>query len=208
MQKVFDFRRVGRRYSSDEAFAHTRARAWNSATARVPSGTEGTPAYARLKWFNVSKGFGFATLDDGSGDAFLHIGVLRAAGRDDLQPGTTLHVNIVEHPKGRQVAAILAIDESTATADWHPTAAPPRTGPSRDSVDLTNTREALGTVKWFNRNKGFGFATPDDGAADVFIHAKTLYRIGRRELLEGQRVSMHVLDTAKGRTAVLVNLSE
>jgi CspA family cold shock protein len=51
---------------------------------------------------------------------------------------------------------------------------------------------ATGTVKWFNRDKGFGFIQPDNGAADVFVHISALAQAGIADLRDGQRVSFEV----------------
>ncbi len=48
---------------------------------------------------------------------------------------------------------------------------------------------AVGTVKWFNETKGFGFIQPDNGGADVFVHISAVERAGMRGLQEGQKVS-------------------
>ena len=48
---------------------------------------------------------------------------------------------------------------------------------------------AIGTVKWFNGTKGFGFIQPDDGGADVFVHISAVERAGLRGLDEGQKIS-------------------
>ena len=48
---------------------------------------------------------------------------------------------------------------------------------------------AVGTVKWFNETKGFGFIQPDNGGSDVFVHISAVERAGRRGLAEGQKVS-------------------
>jgi cold shock protein len=53
----------------------------------------------------------------------------------------------------------------------------------------------VGTVKWFNGTKGFGFITPEDGSPDVFVHFSAIEGGGYRELAEGQRVEF---DTTKG----------
>lgn len=53
-----------------------------------------------------------------------------------------------------------------------------------------------GTVKWFNKVKGFGFIQPDDGSKDVFVHISAVERAGLGNLAEGQKVSF---DLAKGR---------
>jgi CspA family cold shock protein len=47
---------------------------------------------------------------------------------------------------------------------------------------------ALGTVKWFNAQKGYGFIQPDEGGNDVFVHMSAVERAGLNSLHEGQRV--------------------
>ncbi|WP_455212726.1 cold-shock protein, partial [Kaarinaea lacus] len=49
-----------------------------------------------------------------------------------------------------------------------------------------------GTVKWFNESKGFGFITPSDGSADVFVHYSAIQSAGFRSLAEGQAVEFKV----------------
>ena len=60
---------------------------------------------------------------------------------------------------------------------------------------------ALGTVKWFNDSKGFGFITPDDGGDDLFAHFSAIAEAGYKSLKEGQRVSFEVTDGPKGKQA-------
>lgn len=52
---------------------------------------------------------------------------------------------------------------------------------------------AMGTVKWFNSTKGYGFIRPEDGGADVFVHVTAVQRAGLHSLLEGQRVNYEVV---------------
>lgn len=51
---------------------------------------------------------------------------------------------------------------------------------------------AIGTVKWFNSQKGFGFIQPDDGGKDVFVHISAVERAGMGNLVEGQKISYEV----------------
>ena len=62
----------------------------------------------------------------------------------------------------------------------------------------------IGTVKFFNETKGFGFIQPDEGGSDVFVHISAVERAGLRGLNEGQKVSYEV-QTERGRSAA-VNL--
>jgi CspA family cold shock protein len=61
---------------------------------------------------------------------------------------------------------------------------------------------AIGTVKFFNTSKGFGFIAPEDGGKDVFVHATAVEMAGMRSLAEGQKVSFDVQPDAKGSKAV------
>ncbi|MGE8069415.1 cold-shock protein [Pseudomonas sp. NPDC089569] len=60
---------------------------------------------------------------------------------------------------------------------------------------------ATGTVKWFNDDKGFGFITPDDGSADLFVHFKAIKGNGFKSLKEGQKVSFNAVKGQKGMQA-------
>lgn len=61
----------------------------------------------------------------------------------------------------------------------------------------------LGTVKFYNGQKGYGFIAPDDGSNDVFVHASALERAGMHSLNEGQKVSFDTQeDRRSGKIAV------
>jgi len=51
----------------------------------------------------------------------------------------------------------------------------------------------IGTVKWFNAGKGFGFIQPQDNSKDVFVHISAVQRAGMETLVEGQRVSFEII---------------
>ncbi len=63
-----------------------------------------------------------------------------------------------------------------------------------------------GTVKWFNKTKGFGFIQPEGGGPDVFVHISSVQAAGMQDLREGQKVA-YDLENHKGRNAA-VNLKE
>jgi len=59
---------------------------------------------------------------------------------------------------------------------------------------------AVGTVKFFNTQKGYGFIQPNDGSKDVFVHISAVQRAGMHTLVEGQKVSFDVV-TERGKQA-------
>jgi len=168
----------------------------------------GSAIDAIVKWFNADKGFGFVEMADGSGDAFLHVAILQAAGHEAVDPETKLSVHVGQGPKGRQVTAVLAVDPSGGGAPRAAARQPSRVSLGRESPDPATAAEVKGTVKWFNSDKGFGFVACEDGEKDVFVHASVVDRAGLCGLDEGQRLAMKVVKTPKGREAVSLTLLE
>ena len=145
---------------------------------------------ATVKWYNPNKGFGFVTLEDGT-DAFCHVSALAQIGVEELPPGATVICDVSEGQRGMQVTTIHNVDLSTADPDaGHGGAEAPSAGPSGPMEP--------GQVKFFNEQKGFGFAVPDSGAADVYIHASALRRSGLSSLLSEQRVRFSTRQGKKG----------
>lgn len=66
----------------------------------------------------------------------------------------------------------------------------------------------IGTVKFFNSTKGFGFIQPEDGASDVFVHISAVERAGIPSLVEGQKVSFDVVKDSRSGKSAAENLQE
>jgi cold shock protein len=149
-----------------------------------------------VKWFNVSKGYGFITLENGT-DAFCHASALAALGVTHIQQGATIVCDLQDSARGLQVVAVHNVDNSTAV----PTA--PRR-PRREFADADMPSDgptgpmAGGTVKFFNDQKGFGFVIPDDGSDDVYVHASALRRSGVPALAPEQKVRFSTRQGMKG----------
>jgi cold shock protein len=157
-----------------------------------------------VKWFNPEKGFGFAELSDGSGDAFLHETVLAQRSINSVQPGDTLEVRVGPGHKGPHVTEVLSVDTSTAAP------APPGRSSFRSAISggpcSDPSVEETGTVKWFNVDKGFGFIARDGGGKDAFVHISALAPSGLTALNEGERVTFDVAEGRKGPEAARVRL--
>jgi CspA family cold shock protein len=159
----------------------------------LPSGSE---AAARVKWFNPEKGFGFVELTDGSGEAFLHIRQVEAAGYAALEPGTTLLVKVVAGQKGTQVDEIVNIDPSTAAPE--PPRREPRSRPGAARPE-GGPPTITGTVKWFDPAKGYGFVSVEGESKDLFLHISVVERAGLGAVTEGQVVRVSIAEGRKGR---------
>ena len=70
--------------------------------------------------------------------------------------------------------------------------------------DVTATRRVVGSVKWFDPVKGFGFVISDGGGPDILLHANVLRNFGQSSVADGARIEIDVQDTARGVQAVEV----
>ena len=146
----------------------------------------------RVKWFDFTKGYGFLSTID-MGDVLLHHKCLRRSGFSHVAEGATVRCEAVKGPSGLQAVRILSVDNSSIPAKDRQTATP---------VDSAMPDAVIreGTVKWFDRAKGYGFICLGD-AVEAFVHMETLRRGGILSLEEGDKLLVAVCDSPKGKQA-------
>lgn len=151
-----------------------------------------------IKWFDVSKGYGFVVPDNGGPDILLHVTTLRRCGFQTAYEGARIVCEAQKRAKGLQVFRVIGIDESTAI---HP--AQSAAARTHSLVTPTSGYE-IAIVKWFNRVKGFGFLTRGEGTEDIFLHMETVRRYGLTELKPGDSLLVRYGDGPKGLMATEV----
>jgi cold shock protein len=170
----------------------------------MPLVSSGPDLDAKVKWYDSGKGFGFVELGDGSGDAFLHASVVERFGQGVPGPGAAARVRVGRGPKGPQVTELLELGPADPNAALPPRRQAPAYSPG---PALGPGQEMMGTVKWYNAQKGFGFITPENGGKDVFVHASALGRSGITDLNPGQVVRLQVVAGKKGPEASSIELT-
>ena len=159
----------------------------------MPAQVVGT-GQGKVKFFNTQKGFGFIQRDEGGEDVFVHISQVERAGLDGLAEGQELQFNLVD--RGGKVSAA----DLQVVGDVIEVQSAPRS-PQRE---LTGEK-AVGTVKFFNSMKGFGFITRDDGKDDAFVHISAVERSGLPGIAEGDRFEFDLEVDRRGKYSA-VNL--
>ncbi|RTL67634.1 MAG: cold-shock protein [Pseudonocardiaceae bacterium] len=131
-----------------------------------------------VSWFDAGRGFGFLAPEDGSPDVFVHASDIVGNGSANvLREGQAVEFEVGENDRGPQALRVrVTADAATGSAVG-----------------------VLGTVNWYEPGKGYGFASPDGGGDDVFVHSSAIVTGG--VVTEGQRVAFLIVDGERGPQA-------
>ena len=153
----------------------------------------------RVKWFDPGKGFGFIVADEAGGDILLHANVLRNFGQSSIADGAGITVKVQQTARGVQAVEVLEIAPQPGMV---------LTLGEEDQVgageDLAGLPLEPARVKWFDKDKGFGFANVFGRPEDVFIHVEVLRVSGFADLQAGEAICLRIVEGKRGRMAVQV----
>lgn len=131
-----------------------------------------------VRWFDPERGFGFLAPEDGSADLFVHASEIAGDGATRLlREGQAVEFEIGEGDRGPQARGVRITGAVAADA----------------------ALGVLGTVKWYEPAKGYGFATPDGGGTEIFVHSSAIVTGG--VVTAGQRVAFLIGEGERGPQA-------
>ena len=134
-----------------------------------------------VRWFDPERGFGFLAPEDESADVFVHASeIVGDGGAKLLREGQAVEFEVGEGPRGPQALRVRVTGDVAADA----------------AVGV------LATMAWYEPAKGYGFATPDGGGAEVFVHSSAIVTGG--VVSAGQRVAFVIGEGERGPQAAHV----
>lgn len=152
-----------------------------------------------VKWFDPKKGFGFVVADEGGPDILLHMNVLRDFGQSSVADGSRIDFFAQATGRGAQVIRVASVYPPEGT---HTSIMAEMVGLDVDALAEAPLEPAR--VKWFDEDKGFGFANVFSKRGDVFLHIDVLHHSGLSVLQQGEALAIRVIEGKRGQIAAEV----
>lgn len=163
--------------------------------------------WGHVKWYDAVKGYGFVVPDDGGPDIMVHASCVRAFGKMALMEGARIRLLAGQGQRGLNAQEILEIEEpeSPPQPQGFSEGARPTEflGPDVEVGPLVAAR-----VKWFDKQKGFGFVNVFGRSEDVFVHMETVRRCGFQDLASGEGMAVRTFRGPRGLMVAELKLWE
>ena len=160
-----------------------------------------------VKWYDQVKGYGFVVPDSGGADIMVHASCVRAFGRVALSEGSRVTLSASMGTRGMQAQKLIEVEEPELeqsipgfAEDARPTAF---LGQESEAGPLEPAR-----VKWFDKQKGFGFVNIFGNPEDVFVHMDTVRRCGFQDLASGEGMAVRTFRGPRGLMVAELRLWE
>ncbi|MEL6197136.1 MAG: cold shock domain-containing protein [Pseudomonadota bacterium] len=173
-------------------------------------GASGSIVTGKVKWYDAVKGYGFVIPDDGGGDVMVHASCVRNYGITTLVEGAGVKLVTTMGARGLHAQELVEVDNTTATAAPQPAPLP---GGIPRPTDYLQPETELGPlvparVKWFDKQKGFGFVNVFGNSDDVFVHMETVRRCGFPDLSSGEGMAVRTFRGPRGLMVAELKLWE
>jgi CspA family cold shock protein len=160
-----------------------------------------------VKWYDAVKGYGFVVPSAGGSDVMVHASCVRAFGKVALTEGAEVKLLAQEGPRGLQAQKLVDVVEPELETmipgfaeDSRPTEF---LGEEVESGPLQPAR-----VKWFDKQKGFGFVNVFGRSEDIFVHMETVRRCGFQDLSSGEGMAVRTFRGPRGLMVAELRLWE
>ncbi|MEM9781919.1 MAG: cold shock domain-containing protein [Pseudomonadota bacterium] len=165
----------------------------------------------RVKWYDAVKGYGFVVPDNGGGDVMVHASCVRNFGMTTLPEGAEVRLVTSMGARGLHAQELLEVDQTTASPLQESFTMGMPGGPR--PTDLLNPEVELGPlmparVKWFDKQKGFGFVNVFGISEDVFVHMEIVRRCGFPDLSSGEGMAVRTFKGPRGLMVAELKLWE
>ena len=160
-----------------------------------------------VKWYDAVKGYGFVVPGDGGSDIMVHASCVRAFGKVALTEGAEVVLVAQEGPRGLQANKLVDVTEPEGEQPM-----PGFAEAARPSEFIGQEAEAgplqPARVKWFDKQKGFGFVNVFGRNEDIFVHMETVRRCGFQDLASGEGMAVRTFRGPRGLMVAELHLWE